>query len=192
MNTPNQILEKAYSIKQFVPPTIHFSYKLFLDYFEGPLSPQKVYTGAYMVYGWMPTMLRIKGPTEPIYELALAGRSGNVGVLELQNCATSLNNSLVGTTKLLHFVAPEVYPIWDSRVYRALFGKKPHPYRVEDPHLYLHFLEWAELFELLPGFSDIKARYEEEAGYCVSAKRVVEVILYSLGAKASQPISGLD
>jgi len=31
-----------------------------------------------------------------------------------------LNNSLVGTSKHLHFINPEIFAIWDSRVYRYL------------------------------------------------------------------------
>ncbi len=33
----------------------------------------------------------------------------------------ALNNSVVGTSKLLHFVRPDLFPIWNSRIAR-LFG----------------------------------------------------------------------
>ena len=33
------------------------------------------------------------------------------------------NNSAVGASKLLHFLSPEDFPIWDSRTARAFFNK---------------------------------------------------------------------
>src|SRR5258708_7520084 len=40
------------------------------------------------------------------------------------------NNSVVGTSKFLHFVAPEVFPIWDSRI-AAVFGFR-HGYQINN------------------------------------------------------------
>lgn len=55
----------------------------------------------------------------------------------------SFNNSLVGVSKLLHFINPNIYAIWDSRVFGFLFPSiRAHKYRVEDPDLYLCYLDW--------------------------------------------------
>lgn len=183
MNSPSYILSKADLIVEFAPRTIHLSYQLFVNFFKGDLSDDKILSGAYMVYGWMPTMLRLKGPKEPVLELAYVARFGAVDLVLLESCARTLNNSLVGTTKLLHFIAPDIYPIWDSRVYRALYGKSPHPYRVENPMSYFEYLDWCKDFEAICGFAQLKGRFESEAGYYVSNKRVTEAVLYALGPK---------
>lgn len=183
MRTHDEVISLARLIPEFAPRTIHISYKLFLDIFSGPLDDAKVLTGAYMVYGWMPTMLRLKGPKEVLLETAILGRSGMIDIVSLLKCAKTLNNSLVGTTKLLHFVAPEKYSIWDTRVYRALYNKSPHAYRVENPSCYMDYLQWGSEFENILGYSTLKERFEAEAGYPVSNKRVTEAILYALGSR---------
>lgn len=187
MNVPAQIIEQSKTLVEFAPQTIHASYKLFLDYFDGELFDSKVLAGAYMVYGWMPTMLRLKGPRESIFELARAGRDCSVDISKLESCARTLNNSLVGTSKLLHFIAPNSYPIWDSRVYRALFSQNPHPYRVENASVYMDYLSWVVQMEGEEGFESLKSRFEAEAGYSVTSKRVVEATLYALGVKPKVP-----
>jgi hypothetical protein len=184
MISPDKIFISADSILEFAPRTLHYSYQLFINYFrEDELSHDKILSGAYMVYGWMPTMLRLKGPRESVVELAHAGKLGTVSPQLLEQCAKTLNNSLVGTTKLLHFISPDKYPIWDSRVYRALFGEHPYPYRVEDTSAYMDFLDWCCEFEKLLGFARLKSRFELESGYPVTNKRVCEAVLYALGAK---------
>jgi hypothetical protein len=187
MNKPEDILLLAKSVDVFAPQTIHTSYRVFIQYFRQPLSEDGILAGAYMVYGWMPTMLRLKGPVDAVFKLVEAGRTGRVTEALLTDCSKTLNNSLVGTTKLLHFVSPDLYPIWDSRVYRALFSKAPHRYRVEDPVTYFSFLSWLYEFESLSGFPHIKDAFESEAGYPVTNKRVAEAILYSLGGKPKIP-----
>jgi len=62
---------------------------------------------AHAVYGWMPTILK----SYNLNGLAVADIRG--GFLPEK---PALNNSWVGTSKLFHFLAPEVWPIWDSRV----------------------------------------------------------------------------
>jgi len=165
----------------FATKTIHDSYNLFLRFFEGDFDEDKLLQGAYMVYGWMPTMLRIKGPVKNIVTLAEAGREGTITEAILGDCAKTLNNSLVGTTKLLHFLCPGTYPIWDSRVYRGLFRQKPYRCRVEHVEAYTKYLAWMETLEKCDGFDEMKARFEAEAGYEVSNKRAAEAVLYALG-----------
>lgn len=177
------MLEVASSLQTFASPSLHFSYRLFIDFFKGSFSEAKIMQGAYMVYGWMPTMLKFKGSRESIYNLAKVARQGKVTSSHLTDCSKSLNNSLVGTSKLLHFIAPEIYPIWDSRVYRALVGKKPHPYRVESVDVYMEYLHWMQKFISRTGFKKLKGRFEKEAGYRVSDIRAAEAFLYALGEK---------
>ena len=80
--------------------------------------------GASLVYSWMPTSLTL----HPCYENK-AMRSlekmkehqdGNHISKLIAPLRSFINNSIRGTSKFLHFSFPEVFPIWDSRVARAL------------------------------------------------------------------------
>lgn len=43
---------------------------------------------------------------------------------ELDLLKRRINNSMVGLSKLLHFINPEQYAIWDSKIYRCIRGNK--------------------------------------------------------------------
>ncbi|MDB4648493.1 hypothetical protein OAF64_00710 [Crocinitomicaceae bacterium] len=44
--------------------------------------------------------------------------------IKLQTIMKYTNGSLVGASKLLHFLFPQKFPIWDSRIYKKLTGQK--------------------------------------------------------------------
>jgi hypothetical protein len=182
----DEFFSSALAIESYAPHSLHFSYNIFLDYFSKPRSPTEVYAAAYMVYGWMPTMLRLKGPTEQI--LFLYEHSARLQVTPniLSECSKTMNNSVVGSSKFMHFIQPTYYPIWDSRVYRALFSQQPHPYRVEDPSLYFDYLELVHQLCKDPRFLRLHQRVQDEAGYPLSGCRVAELCLYALGSKKTK------
>jgi hypothetical protein len=91
-----------------------------------PLEMVHAVVCVHIVYGWMPTILDPLGVSKAVDENANR-------LLEVLNAARSAkeprltdddlgllrgfaNNSTVGASKLLHFLNPCVYPIWDSRV----------------------------------------------------------------------------
>lgn len=91
-----------------------------------PLSVTDAIAGVHIAYGWMPTIARpatmlsvLRGDAARLLGIlnavrrASAPRLGRDDALLLQAFA---NNSAVGASKLLHFLNPGVYPIWDSRV----------------------------------------------------------------------------
>ena len=63
-----------------------------------------------------------------------------ISTQELQILKNAFNNSLVGVSKLLHFIQPEKYAIWDSRVFRFLSGNEPHVSIFKQPETYLSYL----------------------------------------------------
>jgi hypothetical protein len=93
------------------------------------------------------------------------------------------NNSLIGTSKILHFLNPENYAIWDSRVFRYLTNHKlkPHTYRLENIPLYLSYLclvkEIAERGELF----DMKKDVEKVTGYKITDFRFIELVMFING-----------
>jgi len=96
------------------------SYPHLLSYFadKTAIGPEDVVCGAHMAYGWMPTILELYPDPAKIdlaaaaELLAKAKRSGTLSDAELTQLADLVNNSLVGASKLLHFVAPDSFAIW--------------------------------------------------------------------------------
>lgn len=94
------------------------SYKSFIEYFKdikGELTKHNLIIGINFTYGWMPTIFKFKN--FELYEIVLIlNKARNIELLnesELDIIRKCLNNSLVGTSKLLHFINPNKYPIWD-------------------------------------------------------------------------------
>jgi hypothetical protein len=113
-----------------------------------PRDETQLLAAALAVYGWMPTILKrtrnllsmssfvleVKGlpfvDARPIVE--------RTAILGRDSVFFSLNNSVVGTSKLLHFLLPDLFPIWDSRIAR-LFGFKYASHN--KPLAYLSYFE---------------------------------------------------
>lgn len=84
---------------------------------------------AHMAYGWMPTIVETSFSDHDmdIWEVAESGEISNNFFSRLKSC---INNSVVGASKFLHFINPQAYAIWDSRVYAAVTNKKPYNHNV--------------------------------------------------------------
>ena len=162
------------------------SYPYLLKYFAGKnhFSAEDVICGAHMAYGWMPTILALDFNSPEIDAVSAARiltKAKNKGVLldeELVRLASLINNSFVGASKLLHFVAPERFAIWDSKVYAYIHEEAPHNYRVnkvENYQKYLHLLNELKKDLRFNSFHDsvnIKVKYD------VSAFRALELVMY--------------
>jgi hypothetical protein len=129
--------------------TYDFSYKYLLEIFKdlttkGDLK-QWLIGGSSIIYSWMPTILNFsKGSDddekanthlkECIKALKFIKKEIAGDFVKLLNnpafytkdkechintLTSFINNSIVGTSKFLHFSFPEHFPIWDSRVERA-------------------------------------------------------------------------
>ncbi len=80
---------------------------------------------AHMAYGWMPTMIQ----NITIKDFSDWENLINAGSLEsdfLKKVMNLTNDSIVGASKLLHFLNPDLYPIYDSRVYKTILRKEKH------------------------------------------------------------------
>ena len=118
----------AETVSSFGDRWIHSSYKEFLEFFasKDELTPHDLVIGAYFTYGWMPTMLELKGDIDVVTAIC-ASKSRREGISkgEFSRLAEAINGSVVGASKLLHFINPKKYAIWDSRVYRYLHRRGP-------------------------------------------------------------------
>jgi hypothetical protein len=162
------------------------SYPHILSYFasRGPLDVTDFVRGAHLVYGWMPTALDLY-PHPPNLTLAHAASiletartQGTIPDENLSALASVVNNSLVGTSKLLHFVRPDVFPMWDGRVYRYVFEEEPHPYRVNKIAKFREFVRRVNAIRSDERFGEFYASVKLKVGYEVSEPRAVELIMF--------------
>ena len=120
------------------------SYFHFINFFKdkSQITENDFIVSAYFSYGWMPTILNLnfqeKKEIEEIVLLLNAVRSGySLDRTELHKIKNLINNSIVGTSKLLHFINPSKYLIWDSRVANYFGIKLPN-----NVDLYLQYLSF--------------------------------------------------
>ena len=123
------------------------SYPYLLNYFSNfdEISAENVVCGTHMVYGWMPTILdlrRKKISYEKAGEiLTNAKKEKKISLDDLNNLSGLINNSLVGASKLLHFIQPNFFPIWDSKICSFVTGRKT-PSDKKSHDAYLDFIDW--------------------------------------------------
>lgn len=117
------------SLKVSIPSkhSYHQSYPDMLELFVGkPITPRLVVQGAHMVYGWMPTILEVnRAELEAAVKVLARIRSSDDEPLSDEDWVQikkAINNSLVGASKLAHFIAPERVAIWDSNIVKYLVG----------------------------------------------------------------------
>jgi hypothetical protein len=158
------------------------SYPEFLKYFKDlkVISKHNVIIGINFTYGWMPTIFDFRSNNfnvvVDILNKAKLGEILSVGELEiLRKC---FNNSLVGTSKLLHFINPGVFAIWDSRVFRYLTKQKSHSYRMDNCRNYLDYLEFIKYLTDKPDYNRIHNSIITKVGYNMTKFRTAELIMY--------------
>lgn len=147
------------------------------------LDEQAFVCGAHMVYGWMPTILEIH-VSESIdvhAGVALLNKARTAGHLsreEIEQLAGLVNRSVVGASKLLHFVNPEAFAIWDSRIYRFLHQKPAHAFRVNNAGEYETYLGLLQRLQQDDRFPELHASVNRKMGYAVSPLRALEVVMF--------------
>lgn len=162
------------------------SYPHLLAYFasRGSIEPGDVVRGAHMVYGWMPTILELypePGKTDLPAAARLLTKAKSSGVLdatEIESLAGLVNNSLVGASKLLHFVAPGSFAIWDSKVYSFVHEKRPHNYRVNNVPTYMEYLQMLNGLGSQAQFAAFHASVQAKVGYEVTPLRALEMVMF--------------
>jgi hypothetical protein len=94
-----------------------------------------------------------------------------------------IDNSLVATSKLLHFINPNACAIWDSRVYRFINGKSPFDYQSKAPNNYLAYLTNCQEIMQNKEFPQLHESMNKKIGYCVSPFRAIELVMYMNGGE---------
>ncbi len=163
------------------------SYVEFIKYFSDlkTITKHNVIIGINFTYGWMPTIFDFRSNdielVTNILNKAKLGKIPHENELEiLRKC---FNNSLVGTSKLLHFINPNIFAIWDSRVFRYLTNQEPHSYRLDNCKSYLDYLEFLKYLTEQLEYNRIHNSIIKKIGYEMTKFRTVELIMYLKGSK---------
>lgn len=140
--------------------------------------------GSHMVYGWMRKTLNMNKHPEINFScgadiLNLAKSHEILKDEHFETLAALVNNSLVGASKLLHFVNPEVYPIWDSHVFRFMRANDSgYKNNVSSISNYTKYLAKLNELQKDPRFSTLHTNVNTKLGYKVSAIRALEIVIF--------------
>jgi len=159
------------------------TYPHFVNYFNNlnRITFPEMTIGINFTYGWMPTIFDYRSNNfDEAIEILNTVKNGIIpNDKELKILKGLFNNSLVGSSKLMHFINPEIIPIWDSRVYTYLTGKRAHNYRVENIINFREYIKFCH--SLISDERFIQAKYTVEAnvGYNMSNMRIADLVMYS-------------
>ncbi len=163
------------------------SYPSILSFFEHqkPLNKESLIQGICLVYSWMPTIPK-KVTAQINHEQVKLFNNANDGYdfdfNELNELKGVVNNSIVGLSKLLHFINPDVYPIWDSKIGRV-FGLNPYQInRIENYMKYHLVIDRAKKDRII--LDKLKGLFPSEL-YELTTIRKIDMVLFSFSAKIS-------
>ena len=159
------------------------SYPYFLNYFQNleSINLENLVIGISFTYSWMPTILKalnLKNTEEVLFILNEVKKGKLIDEQQLTTLKTTFNNSLVGTSKLLHFINPKQYAIWDSRVFRFLNDVEPHKYRLEKPRAYIEYLNLIEELKNEEPFTTFFELMKQKVGYDITEYRALELAFF--------------
>lgn len=143
------------------------------------LKSQSISPIAHMAYGWMPRILTFRSDDKTNALFCKAATLGSKKeALELLDELKSLptNNSLVGVSKLLHFINPTLFPIWDSRVAKH-FGVVNYQLQ-KNMSLYKDYISFIHDHLNHESTRLVKDKIKNTFGYEVSDVRAVELLLF--------------
>lgn len=145
-----------------------------------PFNEKTFLQASLMTYGWMPTTFKIKGDiNKSILAVNRLIEKEEPDPDLMAVAQKTINNSIVGLSKLLHFAKPAVFPIWDSRIASIQFDIK-HQYAYNKPQPYKMYFE---LIHNAIASSDIVTEIrnyaKERIPYQVTDVRAVEFYIFS-------------
>ena len=142
---------------------------------------------AQIIYGSMPTMVNIdleckKGLLNILSEV----RDGKIiDFDEIGIVKNYINNSLVGTSKILHFLNPVNYAIWDSRIHRYVTRRKTS-YGIGDIGTYMSYLEKVRRIAEEKEYDLLHQKIAKHFEYEIQPSRVMEIIMFQTDKLAKE------
>lgn len=173
-------------------------YPEFLKYFSDlkTLTEHNIIIGINFTYGWMPTIFDFRSyDFNNVINILNRSRNGQIpNESELEILKECFNRSLVGASKLLHFINPNIFPIWDSRVYRYISKHNPYNERLNKYDSYLHYIKFCNetvkerrFKEIHESINNKIASVLKNSAYTVTPIRALELIMYENGGLKSNP-----
>ncbi|MCU4173927.1 hypothetical protein [Carboxylicivirga sp. N1Y90] len=157
------------------------TYPEFIQYFRNIDSIEKhhLLISSHFVYGWMPTIITLDlTKIDEVVSLLNAAKDGiELSIDDLSILKPCINNSMVGLSKLLHFINPEMYAIWDSRIFRYVTGKKSQ-YGIDRPELYLQYLSALKSISSNKDYTALHEAIEKQMGYPITHFRGIEIVMF--------------
>lgn len=162
-----QLVELARVIDYEPCSLSHDQYRCFLEFFRTrkTITECEVLIGVAFAYSWMPRIPTIH-PQAFLQAVAAVGRAWGGDILEVDELSVLkhvVNNSVVGSSKLLHFVSPDLHPILDSRVFRFLHDKVDT--RIENPRYYAQYSDSCRNAVNQPEFKVLHEIVSEKTGF---------------------------
>lgn len=191
------------------------SYSVFLKFFQDNgenMDDDKLIILSHIIYSWMPTIITLHTTiqskekeeinilTDVIKILDKARKDDQLlNIQELSILKECINNSMVGSSKMLHFTAPEKYPIWDSRILRYVTTEKTSSvtekfstYGIDNPALYLEYTNKLQEIAASDKYKEIKSAFYEKIegsklkdylNNDLSRIRIMEMIMFEADKK---------
>ncbi len=173
----------AFKFKKPVNESCLKSYIEFIKYFKDlkEITTHELIIGINFTYGWMPTTFKFKlNNFEEALVILNKVKQGIIPQVEELQCLKSVfNNSMVGTSKLLHFINPQKMAIWDSHIYYYLTDQKAYRDRIGNIKTYLKYLELCAYVSKQPDFEKVQKKIEIVIDYKMTPFRIVEIVMYS-------------
>jgi hypothetical protein len=159
----------------------------------GPIGFDRFHQLAAMAYGWMPRVVRIDRMQSSqalaalvTAQTATAATLRSIPIADIAACL----RSLVGASKVLHFVNDSVFPIWDSNIEAfRLRGPPPHNH-MKNVNNYFAYVDEVHAIRRDVGFPTFLARFSGAlntrltalgiAHYSISEVRVIEAAAFEL------------
>lgn len=131
---------------------------------KAPLGLTDLHQLCLVAYGWMPRIARLDPKHTPqallALQLAQTATPSNLTSVRISNLALCLR-SVVGASKVLHFVNPSTYPIWDSNIERFRQKANPTTSFMGEASNYLAYANEVHAISTDPGFPGFHAQFNQ-------------------------------
>lgn len=188
----DRIVRDVDAVPYQVEDSFTYAYFTFLQYFHdlSRIETQHVVIGAHFVYGWMPTILKLRHVNleQAVEILNNVKQQRDITDNDILQLINLINNSLVGVSKLLHFINPTQYAIWDSRVV-SYFDPHISYYHMHQPITYRRYVQACFEVSNHDNFSAVHQAINKKIGRPVSALRAIELVMYTGGARPNSIIT---
>jgi hypothetical protein len=186
-NNKTRILSEQIGVLNDVQSIDLEIYKSFVDFFKSTevIDKKSMLIAMNFTYGWMPTMLKLpKGNIANCIDTLInilnkAKSCVKIDNTEFQLLKSNFNNSVVGTSKLLHFINPDIYPILDSKILEYLTSNKYSVlHHINKVELYEKYMNFCNQMTSISGFMQFKSEVCKKLGVEVSSLRAIEIVMY--------------